>query len=284
VRFKHLEELSQPGVGIRILKEISQYEAHDFWNGRLLMWKPPENGRAYALGVDVGGGVGGDRSVIEVIALGDRRAPDEQVAEFASDFHGPLDLSAVVNLVGRMYCDDEKDEALATIECNSIAGGDITQQDLRTRLDYGNLFVRKAYDKINNIWTTKLGWMTTRTTRPKLIARGVHAFGRGDLIIRSPFLLDEMADFERDHHIAQAKSLSGTHDDRVMAMLIGYWGAHDSEWLSGDDVGEARRVLTDARKVSEDSSAASGRKPDWQNTACTYKEMMASWDAALFGD
>lgn len=272
---KDLYSLIRPGCGLQIIPEVSEYD-FDYWNGRLLVWEAPERGEIYAIGVDPAEGVGQDRSVCEVIKVGNIHHPDVQVAEFSSDYLDPIFFADVVNTVGRFYCDDEGTEAFATIECNAPCG-DTLVSDLRSRLDYGNLYIWKAYDRINNIYTNKLGWWTNKTTRPKIIARGLHAFSQKDLIVNSGFLLDEMADFERDHFIAKAKARHGRHDDRIMALLIGYWGAHDDEWLAGEDVGEQRRLRGLAGEIQQDMAAKSATKKraDYQNTAMTYTEMMS---------
>ena len=273
---KDLDSLIKRGMGMRVV-EPSEYSFDD-WNGRLMIWEPPKSGEAYALGVDPAEGVGADRSVCEVIKIGNLHHPDVQVAEFACDFLDPIDFSSVIHTIGNFYSEDDGTEAFCTVECNAPCG-DSVLNDLQRRLDYSNLFIWKAYDKITNVFTNKLGWWTNRTTRPKIIARGLHAMTNGDLIINSPYLMYEMEDFERDHFIAKAKARFGRHDDRIMALLIGYWGAHDSEWLAGEDIAEERRL----RRMGIDRQEALiekhpvRRKADYQNSAISARAM---WDKA----
>lgn len=278
------------GMGMSIVDQ-SDYD-WDYWNGRLLCWEEPRPGFEYALGVDPAEGVGADRSVCQVLRKGTVDHPDIQVAEFACDFLDPVDFASVVKAIGDFYADPDGTEAFATIECNAPCG-DTMINDLRMRLNYSNLYIWKAYDKINNIFTNKLGWWTNRTTRPKLIARGLHAFANGDLRINSPFLLDEMEDFERDHFIAKAKARVGRHDDRIMSILIAYWGAHDDEWMAGEDIAEDRRLKrAGARYVEQLQSlptateppSAPSRRADYQNRPLTYAQMMAEADASLFNE
>lgn len=272
---KDISSLIKPGMGMQVITDPGQFD-YDFWNGRLLVWEAWEAGESYAIGVDPAEGVGQDRSVCEVIKIGNLHHPDVQVAEFTCDFLDPIFFADIVNIVGRFYHDDEGSEAFATIECNAPCG-DTLVNDLRSRLDYGNLFIWKAYDRITNMYTNKYGWWTNKTTRPKIIARGLHAFSQKDLIVHSTYLLDEMADFERDHFIAKAKAKHGRHDDRIMALLIGYWGAHDDEWISGEDIGEQRRLRGLAGEMQEvmATQQAAGRRADFQNTAITYDDMMS---------
>lgn len=272
-------DLVPEGLGFSVIDRISEYD-FEFWNGRLLIWQPPELEAMYTLGVDPGQGKGEDRSVIQVIRNGDLQRPDEQVAEFASNFHGPVELAPVVAAVGRLYGGADG-EALAVVECNTAGGGDTCQFDLRSRFGYSNLFVWKTYDKRSNLWTQRLGWWTTKQSRGKVVARGIHSIANGDLLVHSPFLLDEMEDFEGDLVLANAKAKFGRHDDRVMALLIGHWGAHDEEWLAGEDLSADRRRLTSAGRLREVAEEKSGEKPTWQNTDVTWDRMLEQWDEAF---
>lgn len=279
--------LVRPGMGLHLV-ERTQYD-FDYWNGRLLLFALPEPGATYTIGVDVAEGLGKDRSVIEVIRNGDRKRPDEQVAEFASDYHDMMELSPLISTIGHFYRDDEGEEALVNIELNGP--GDSTLQDLRYRLDYSNFFIFKRYDKRNTALTQYLGFVTTPTARKKLIGRGMHAIKRGDLIVHSEFLLDEMADFQKDHYLAKAQAISGTHDDRVMALLLANWAAHDDELLAGDDIAEERRLLAHAQgKWHTESSetpepGADGQaveadppQPDWFSLPVSVEKMKDGWD------
>lgn len=273
------------GMGMRVI-DVSDYD-HDFWNGRLLIWEEPMRGATYAMGVDPAGGVGRDRSVVEVIKVGTLQHPDIQVAEFACDFLTPIDFSAVINEIGKLYSDDEGLEAYCSVECNTEAGASVAN-DLRMRLDYSNLYIRKDYDKLTNQFLNKIGWWTTRTSRPQLLARGIHAFTYGDILINSDFLLAEMSDFRRDFigvgTKAQAKV--GSHDDRVMALLIGYWAAHDDEWMNGDDIAEERRARAAGLVVQKQDAAkpVRSRKASLMSMPLTMRQAQEKLDEYLSGD
>jgi hypothetical protein len=265
------------GWGFKAVPDPSEFD-FNAWNGRLLVYEDPDPTATYVVGVDPSGGKGADRSVIEVIRVGDKHRPDEQVAEFASDFHGPHDLAPVAAMVGRLYGDGAGGEALIIVECNGEFG-DSCLFDLRSRLAYGNLFIWKIYDKTKNLQTTRLGWWTTPSTRPKLIARGHHALVNGDLIINSEHLLDELEDFQGDLFMSKAQAISGRHDDRVMSFLMAYWAGHDNEWMAGFDMAAERKRLKAAGKMEQAHEEEASQKVSWQNTAVTYEEMMDQWDS-----
>lgn len=262
IRFENLGPKAQQGT--------------KWWNGRLLVWDAPSAQDRYVMGIDPGQGRGKDRSVIQILRMGDETRPDEQVAEFASDAHGPLELSEVAAAIGRLYGGTDG-EALAVVECNSAGGGDVCLFDMRARWGYNNHFVWKTYDKSKGLYTTRLGWWTNQLSRPKLIMRGVYGLVRGDLLVNSPFLLREMQHFESDTLLARQVSLTvqrdgsahdRDHDDRVMAMLMAYWGAHDEEWISGEDVARERQ-----HPRPKTTTSAPAIKRDYQNTACTAEDM-----------
>ncbi len=279
------KSLIKPGLGLNIIGR-SEF-SYDYWNGKLLCWEPPQINEEYILGVDSAEGIGADRSVLQVIKRGNLIHPDIQVAEFASDFISPVDFAGIVNTVGRFYADPDGGEAFITIEVNNPAGTAI-QNTLRTRWDYTNMFERKDYEKRENMIMNKVGWHTTRQNRGIIIARSQHALMYGDLLINSPFLVEEMADFESNFDMAAAKAKSkGGHDDRIMSLMIAYYGGHDYEWLSGEDIAEERRLLMAARAQAdkivnpEEYEKPKGGR-DFQNTAISARDMWARADAALF--
>jgi hypothetical protein len=275
-----IRNLIRPGMGMDVIDQVSAYD-YDYWNGRLLCWEPPESRETYVMGVDPATGVGEDRSVCEVIKLGNIQHPNVQVAEYACDFLDPVDFAAIVNTIGRWY-GERDNEAFCAIEVNAECG-DTMQADLKSRFEYTNLYTWKALDRVNNIYTNKQGWWTNRTSRPKLIARGLHAIQYSDLIVNSTYCLDEMNDFERDHFIAKAKARHGMHDDRLMALLIAYYCGNEELWLSGEDPAEERRQYQYAKsKQSEQQpESMSGRRVDYQARPLSYAQMMDEANAAL---
>lgn len=274
-----LSSLVPKGMTFRLVK--GGMEEEKWWNGRLLMWDAPERGGVYAIGVDCSEGVGGDRSVASVIKLGGGREPDRQVAEFASDYHGAAAMAPVVAAIGQFYSDDEGLEAIVTAEANML--GQVLLQDLRLIHGYSNLYIRRSYDKVENVWVDKLGFVTNKQTRPALVARGLHAMQEGQLRPKSEFLLQEMEDFEGDWNLALARAKAGQHDDRVIAFFLSYWGIHEGQWLAGEDPVEDFQRLTAAGRITEAQEQATGRRRSGQNTAITAEDLAAQWDEEIFG-
>lgn len=263
---------------------LPEYDDYWYWNGRLCIYEFPEPAARYVIGVDTGKGVGADRSVIEVIRVGDHERPTEQVAEYATDFLSPIDFAEVASAVGRLYGGIEG-EALAVVECNSAGGGDEVLFDMRSRWGYSNVFIWKVFDKAKVVVSQKLGWWTTPHNRRRLVVRGIHAFHNGDLIVHSPHVLSEFADFRPELHDAEKLSAeAGKHDDRVMALFMAYWGAHDEERIGGEDVARERRLLTRAGKVRQTERALGAPRRDFQNTPVSVEQVNAAIDEMIFND
>lgn len=255
-----------------------------YWNGRLLVYEYPLRKAQYVLGVDPGQGVGSDRSVVQVLKVGTTEYPTTQVAEFASDRHSPVELAEIAAAIGRMYGGIE-DEALAVVELNSAGGGKTTQNDLRFKWGYTNLYIRKNDTSFEADFEQRFGWQTTPYNRRNLVYQGTAAFNSGDLIVNSPHAIEEMRDFQPEMHDAIAAAASGKKDDRVMALFMAYLGAHEDEWRSGENVARARRTLTAAASVRETEEEKNpGPKRDWQNTPVRADVMWASWDNILDED
>lgn len=262
---------------------------HLYWNGRLLVWEFPKSDARYVIGVDPAQGLGADRSVVEVIKVGNERYADTQIGEFASDFHGPVDIAEIASAIGRMYGGIE-DEALAVVELNSAGGGNVTLSDMRFKWGYTNLYIQKREVQLEAGYAPKFGWQSTAYKRRQLVARGTHAFNSRDLLVNSPHVLEEMMDFRPEMNDAIAQAASGKKDDRVMALFMAYMGAHEDEWMSGENVSRQRRTLTAATSIRSTDQVETGPAKTWQNMALTRDQMMASWDdigaeweEALFG-
>jgi hypothetical protein len=217
------------------------------YGSRLYLWEPPKEGESYYIGVDVAHGVpGGDFSVVQVLKIGHRMEPDEQVMEWRG-WINPGPFAHVVCALGYWY-----NEAQLAVECNDV--GQATNSEVMRIIQYENLFRWKHYDKIKNFMTDFFGWFTNSKTRDLIIARFREYMDERLIILRSEWLIDECLDFssiEGSRFEGQA-----THDDRVMAMMIALFCAHDSEW--GVEKSMAPRL--------PDSPGESWKRKDFNNT------------------
>lgn len=212
---------------------------------RLRVWEWPKEGHGYYIACDTAEGLeGGDYTCAQVIKIGRGQYPDEQVAEW----HGWIDATPMARILwclGHLY-----NEAEIAVEVQEGTGV-TTNNYLWQQLEYEKIFRWKKYDKIRNQVTDYYGWTTNIKTRPLIINRTKEAINEDVVIIRSEELIDEMMDFGRDGATRRIQGQSG-NDDRVMAFLIAYWCAHDSDW---------------GQEVASTPLEENIRDKDFQNTA-----------------
>lgn len=181
------------------------------WEG-LRVYREAESGATYVAGVDVAEGVdGGDYSVCSIW----NRANGEEVA-FWRGHMSPDQFAAKLNLWGRHY-----NNALMTIEVNNHG---LTTLTVMKQLMYPQLYFRPAkFDVMGTRWSDRLGWKTTKITRPLMIDDLVQAIREGTITPHSPEFYDETLTFVYDSGNNMI-SQSGYHDDAIFAAAIGYQG------------------------------------------------------------
>lgn len=242
--------------------------------GRVIVWERRRPGFQYVVGVDVSYGIEGkDTSAVFVNRVGNRKEPDEQVAEF-SGFVPPDDLAHICKTIGEMYTDEDGLPALMAIEINPGSPGLITQMELR-KLGYPNFYVDKYINALKDGYKNALGWHTTPSTRPLLTKAGVKAIREGHLKINSPYFLEEMRTFvdygtkRGVNYLEHFEHAPDEHDDRIMAGFIAFYVSHESDMQNVAD----ERMRLQHQKVLE-LGAKAGVAPvrDYQNTAGYYDE------------
>jgi len=148
------------------------------------MYKPPEDGHFYVFGADCSEGVtGGDYSVAVVLD----RSNGEEVG-FWRGHIAPDKFAKVLDKWGRKY-----NNALMVVEAE--AHGNVVLNVLKQML-YPALYFRPSrFDSIGNPWSDKLGWKTTKLTRPILIDEFEQSTREGTITLRSKETVDEMTVF-----------------------------------------------------------------------------------------
>jgi hypothetical protein len=247
-----------PGYGMRSLKPADwkalQAEPDDAGLfDRLQVYEPPRKGFLYVVPVDVSSGIGLDRSVIDVIRVATIREPHEQVAQFISDQIDPSDLAYFVDAIGRLYSGRDDLPAEVAVEC--VPGPGMTTQDtLFKRLGYPNLYIWQVLDSRDpaKAFTTKLGWWTTRQSRP-IILQGLHHAlktvdphtGVPDFRLNSPITRQELRTFISPGPVWMAEAAEGAFDDCVMAAAIGLFVAERKQETTRETIHETRRRLSE---------------------------------------
>lgn len=178
----------------------------------LRMYYPPRPGATYVAGADVAEGVtGGDYSTCTIFD----RETGEEVAMYRGHM-APDKFGGVLNTWGRMY-----NNALMVVEINNHGISTITT--LRN-LMYPQLYFRPAkFDTMGTSWTERLGWKTTKSTRPLMIDDLNEVLREGSLILHSEEVYNEMFTFIFDDN-SNMITPSGFKDDLIFSCAIGYQG------------------------------------------------------------
>jgi hypothetical protein len=220
--------------------------------GRFQMWEFPKAGDSYHVGADCALGIdGGDYSCAQVYAVPeDITQPLRQVARW----HGyitPTDYARVLCAIGFLY-----NGAEIAPECNKI---DSVASDASKVIMYPSVYRWIREDKIKNVQSLFIGWLTTPRTKNGLIGRMRDALLNWTVILRCEEDIDEMYDFvetEPGSNLFGAKS--GAHDDTVMANLITYYTATQLRPRWGVDEDEDKREKFRCNKCFK---SYLGRKP-----------------------
>ena len=178
----------------------------------LRIYKQPEVDGIYMAGADVAEGVtGGDYSVYTIF----NRKTGEEVAFFRG-YVPPDVFGRYINIWGRMY-----NNALTAVESNNHGLTTITKLK---ELLYPQIYFRPSnFDTMGAPMSERLGWRTTKVTRPLLIDDLAQAIREGFLTIHSKETISEMITFvynDAGNMVPQP----GFHDDCIFATGICYQG------------------------------------------------------------
>lgn len=233
---------------------------------KLSVWEMPSDREQYEISVDTGFGVGEDRTVIQVGRRGTPEQKDSQVAEWASAYAGAMDIWPIVLAIGRLYSSTSYDgryiEPRITIEL--AANGEDLQRELRKR-GWRNFYVRNRYGtaaRSENIVDPQLGWSTSHASRQRLMDHLIKVV-RDELVdIRSPWLVDELADLQKSEKTYKIEAARGSHDDRLMAFAIMSYVMYDL-----DIRGEPTAMYRQRKEAQQAAVRAPEYTPGTQATA-----------------
>lgn len=204
---EHIEKLT--GMETRPLREREG----------LQVFKEFVPGHKYQMGVDPAEGIEkGDYAVIVIVDLTEL----EEAASFAAKV--PPDVLADKATLFASWYSDSRNPILLVPEMNSIGVALVNRLKDSDERRF-RFYVREEYDKIANKKTEKLGWRTTRQSKPLLIARFQELLRLSNPKIYSKETIAEFRSFvwsdEAKKQGAGAKS--GFHDDRIIATLLAFW-------------------------------------------------------------
>jgi hypothetical protein len=192
------------------------------YGARMRVWEMPEAGESYYVAGDPAHGLeGGDFSCAQVIRIGHGSEPDVQVCEW-NGWINPTPFGHVLVGLAKWY-----NNAELSVEMNAV--GERTYIEIFRILEYPNLFRWKHYDKVKNFWSDYMAWLTTSKTRDLIITNLRERIMEKTVTLYSQELLTQMLHFTAEEDGSKFQG-QASNDDRVMAMQICLWCAHDSDY------------------------------------------------------
>ncbi len=188
--------------------------------GRLGVWELPQKGVRYVVAVDVGGrSAKSDWSVIAVM-----KAARGVLPEVVAQWRGHIDhdlLARKSAAIARYY-----NKALLVIESNTYetaeyGGGADSNLFVLNRLaeEYGNVYRRRTFDRVNNRYTSAVGFHTNRSTKALPIDCLIEAVREGGYVERDSEACNEYVVYEQKTNGSYGAK-AGYHDDVLMTRAI----------------------------------------------------------------
>lgn len=223
--------------------KLSDIREVEIPNGILMIFREPEPGYDYSLGVDTSTGIGDEATVIAV----SRRAkegnqPDIQVAEFRSNMISHVEAYPYVMCLAAYYSKFMLEttrfrEPYVSIE-QVQAVGDTVYKDM-LRMGYGRFHRMIRYDSrpkdMRRGKAHKTGWFTNTWSRPILTDNFVVAVQNGWYVVNSPWTIWEMQHWEvRLTAGGKEKKVHSTEstDDGIFANALAWFCPNDLRSLT----------------------------------------------------
>lgn len=178
------------------------------------VYKEPEKGERYTVGIDTATGLATDYTAMQVLH---NRLPFEQVAVFRAKW-SVVDAALFANQLGRWYND-----ALTIVETN-YPGNAVQDALIQTYRYPRNYQAEQHLDESPNI-SSKYGFTTTQASKWLLIREMISALGSGEIILHDPVTLDELGSYVYIEDKTKTGAAPGLNDDCVMAIMLAYHAA-----------------------------------------------------------
>lgn len=262
-------------------------------DGKLMIWEFPKDNEEYAIGIDCSFGLGADYSVIEVVRKGTFQEKEAQVAEFFTPWMNAEDLIPFAMVIGTMYATfrrGKKRQPKVVIEIMAAAGE--TLQRAMQKLGWHEFHHRQYEDHVNLGPTSNLiGWSTDERTRKKVISLLISTVRDHEVDIRSRYLVNSIANLQRNEDTGKIAAFGGRHDDHAIAFGIVEAslsmdimpGAKENQHRKRKEV-EGRKAKLPERQLTSQETAPRKGDPIWKSTIQMAKGKMRSKTERYLGN
>lgn len=210
---------------------------------KLIIFEPPRPGADYSEAIDTADGLNlpnEDRSSLTVARHGSSRDRTVGVASFTSLRVNPAQMSRIAACVAVLYGTDGEGTVTGAnpmvmqfIIEQVRKSGDECQHQLIIMGFYDH-HIMHFYDEKGSIDPTKgnkLGWRTSKWSRPLLLNKFVDAVNLGWFKINDPVTIRQMKTFVRKEKNGQSEMghEPGQHDDNLFSHAMAWIRGHDME-------------------------------------------------------
>ncbi|NRT88884.1 terminase large subunit domain-containing protein [Clostridium beijerinckii] len=187
-----------------------------YYGRSFFIYKKLKQGEKAWIGVDTSEGVGKDYSTAIVL-----NKDGEELAMFQNNKIKAYEYAEFINALGRYF-----NKAYLCVE-KASAGHSVISR-LRNEFKYMNMSKYKTYDQFNKPQYT-VGFDTNSKTKGIIVNDLVEMFEKGQLLLHSEGILEEMKTFESKDNSGFG-SMSGFHDDLVMALCLAIAALKEGKW------------------------------------------------------
>jgi hypothetical protein len=222
------------------VKKILRFEAREDGRGLVRVWKRPVPGHVYIIGADPAHGIDAGEELgksdpdYSVACVLDRDS-GEQVAVSRARIH-PAEFGELVALLGEWY-----NWAFLVPEANPI-GVALIEAIIRQEYPIERIYRR---DRIPGDprppQYSKLGFLTTVTTKPQLISGLDRALREGAIIVRDPLTVQELRTFVYDAK-GKMQAQQGCHDDCVIALALAVAGLGQAAMVGPKEPDTSKKI------------------------------------------
>lgn len=202
-------------------------------------FRKPESGEFFVIGADPS--EGGDYSTFVVISkkLGDVVMVGQSKEESSQLGHS-------LNQVGHWFNKQTGLFPMIAVERNV---GSAAIYALKT-LNYPNLYRMPAsFTTTTEEQTDNIGWLTSSSTRPKMLDDLAMAIRQKAIVIPSKQIVDELFTFIRHVKTGKAQADTGSHDDLVMALAIAWQVYSQAETpMTDEEIQQYQPSIADKKK------------------------------------
>lgn len=217
---QQLKTAPKPKFIANIVKENFKYKLREADNGAFNIYRAVDPCGQYVIGGDAASGSGLDYAVLVVLD----KASNDVVATYRAKAD-PDELAEQAMLIGSYY-----NNAKIAIENDKF--GFAANAKLKTI--YGNIYIQRTFNKVQNKMVEQFGWNTTAVTRPMMLAQMQEEIREGSARLTDPILIRECLTFIKNPETKKAEAQEGMNDDTVIARAIAGQLRHENPYKIKD--------------------------------------------------